>query len=132
MKGVVLEGHILGVAGSLWGSIAAAVGRGSPWGHVADWVELWQTLWPSALSPGLQTTGFLPCWSRGECRLTGTTFPWVCRDLRLSYQSWGGTMAVGARGRGGPFHDSVAFHFGFLGAQDQAHGQHLVIPPACE
>lgn len=35
-------------------------------------------------------------------------------------------MALGARGRGRPFRDSVALHLVFLGAQDQARGHHLL------
>lgn len=64
-------------------------------------------------------------------KLTVAVFPWVCRDLRLSLLGWGETTVSGVRGRGGLYCDSVALHLGFFGAQDQVHGHHIVIPPAC-
>lgn len=43
---------------------------------------------------------------------------------------WVRTVAIGFRGRKGPYCDGVALHLGFLGAQDQIHDHHTVIHPA--
>lgn len=114
---------LLAVAGSLRGSTAVgaagAVGGGaSPEPH-GGWAKggspslqaAWGTvLWPSALTPGPQAADVLP--EPGE--------------LWVNLLSWGGTVAVGARGRGASHHSGVAL-FLALAAKDEVCAHHPAI-----
>ena len=74
-------------------------------------------VWPSTLVFYLTDPG-------GNSKLTTNEFYW------LNLMDWVRTVAIGFRGRRGTYCDGVALHLGFLGAQDQIHDHHTVIPPA--